>query len=142
MTIRGNKIHDIAPGTATQYNESAISCEAADLTFKPGEDPDIWIEDNEVYDVTYGRWANGIQPTTMGPRVVRNHIHDCAQYGIEFNDYQSGPGMFTTVLWENVIENCRDGAFSPTTLPHEFRDPGPNPNRPQSWYAAPATSSQ
>ncbi|HEY4302318.1 MAG TPA: right-handed parallel beta-helix repeat-containing protein, partial [Candidatus Didemnitutus sp.] len=87
ITIRGNKVHDIAPGTATQYNQSAISCEAADLSFKPGEDPDIWIEGNEISHVTYGRWANGIQPTTMGPRVVRNHIHDCAQFGIELNDY-------------------------------------------------------
>lgn len=136
VTIRGNTVHDIAPGTATQYNESAISCEAADLTFKPGEDPDIWIEDNEVHHVRYGRWANGIQPTTMGPRLVRNRIHDCEQYGIEFNDHQGGPGMFTTVLWQNLIEDCRDGAFNATTLPHEFKDPGPNPNQPQTWYAA------
>lgn len=140
VTIRGNKVHDIAPGTATQYNESAISCEAADLSFKPREDPDIWIENNDVSHVTYGRWANGIQPTTMGPRVVGNHIRDCAQFGIEFNDYLAGPGMFTTVLWKNVIENCHDGAFNPTTLPHETRDPGPNPNRPQAWYVAPAGS--
>lgn len=137
VTIRGNKVHDIAPGTDTQYNQSAISCEAADLTFKPGVDPDIWIEDNEIYRVSYGRWANGIQPTTMGPRLVRNRIHDCAQYGIEFNAYQSGPGMFTTILWENIIQNCRDGPFNTTTLPHEFKDPGSNPNRPQAWYSVP-----
>ncbi|HVU22896.1 MAG TPA: right-handed parallel beta-helix repeat-containing protein [Opitutus sp.] len=137
VTIRGNKVHDIAPGTDTQYNESAISCEAADLAFKPGVDPDIWIEGNEIFRVAYGRWANGIQPTTMGPRVVRNRIHDCQQYGIEFNDYLSGPGMFTTILWQNVIEDCRDGAFNATELPHEFKDPGPNPNQPQAWYATP-----
>jgi len=137
VTIRGNKVHDIAPGTDTQYNESAISCEAADLAFKLGEDPDIWIEGNEISRVRYGRWANGIQPSTMGPRIVGNRIHDCEQFGIEFNDYLSGPGMFTTILWANVIEDCRDGAFNPTALPHEFKDPGPNPNRPQTWYATP-----
>jgi hypothetical protein len=134
ITIRGNKVHDLAPGTATQHNQAAISCEAADLTFRPGVDPDIWIEDNEIYHVSYGRWANGIQATTMGPRIVRNRIHDCEQFGIEFNDYRSGPGMFTTVLWENVIENCRAGALNPATLPHEFKSPGQNPNHPQTWY--------
>lgn len=135
ITIRGNRVHDIAPGTATQHNEAAISCEAADLGFRPGEDPDIWIEDNEIYHVRYGRWANGIQGTTMGPRIIRNHIHDCEQFGIHFNPYLSGPGMFTTVLWQNRIENCRAGTANPTTLPQESRDPGVNPNRPQSWYA-------
>lgn len=137
VTIRGNKVHDIAPGTETQYNQSAISCEAADLTYRPGEDTDIWIEGNEIHHVRYGRWANGIQATTMGPRIVRNRIHDCEQYGIEFNDYLSGPGMFTTVLWDNLVQDCRDGAFNATKLPYEFKDPGPNPNRPQAWYAVP-----
>lgn len=135
VTIRGNTIHDIAPGTASQHNESAISCEAADLSFRPGVDPDIWIEDNEVYNVRHGRWANGIQATTMGPRIVRNHIHDCEQFGIHFNAYLSGPGRFSTILWENRIENCREGAISPTALPNETKDPGPNPNRPQTWYS-------
>lgn len=135
VTIRGNRVHDIAPGTPTQHNEAAISCEAADLGFRPGEDPDIWIEDNEVYNVRYGRWANGIQGTTMGPRIVRNHIHDCEQFAIHFNPYLSGPGMFTTVLWQNRVEACRDGISNPATLPHVSRDPGPNPNHPQSWYA-------
>lgn len=136
VTIRGNKVHDIAPGTATQYNEAGISCEAADLTFKPGVNPDIWIEGNEVYNVRYGRWANGIQASTMGAKIVNNRIHDCQQFGIEFNDYLSGPGMFTTWLWGNIITNCTAGDFSPTTLPKETKDPGANPNQPQTWYKA------
>jgi hypothetical protein len=140
VTIRGNKVHDIAPGTATQHNQSAISCEAADLGFNPGVDPDIWIEGNEVFRVTYGRWANGIQPSTMGARIVGNRIHDCEGFGIGFSDHLSGPGMFPTLLWDNVIENCRDGAFNETKLPHEFKDPGPNPNRPQTWYSVPGQS--
>ncbi|HUL54476.1 MAG TPA: right-handed parallel beta-helix repeat-containing protein [Opitutaceae bacterium] len=134
ITIRGNDVHDIAPGTATQYNESAISCEAADLAFRPGVDPDIWIEDNEVHQVRYGRWANGIQPTTMGARIIRNRIHDCAQYGIEFNDYLNGPGAFTIWLFGNVIERCAAGAVNATTLSIKTADPGANPNQPQTWY--------
>ena len=137
VTVRGNKVHGIAPGTATQYNLAAISCEAADLSFRPGVDPDIWIEDNEVFGVTYGRWANGVQSSSMGGRIVGNRVHDCEQYGIEFSDHLSGPGMFATLLWANIIEDCRAGAFSETTMPHEFKDPGPNPNRPQTWYAIP-----
>ena len=134
VTIRGNKVHDLQPGTATQYNCAGISLEAADLDFRPGEDTDIWIEDNEVYDVKFGRWANGIQTSTMGPRVVRNHIHDCQQYGIEFSAYLNGPGCFTTWVYGNVIERCAAGALSPTELPVKYADPGPNPNQPQTWY--------
>jgi hypothetical protein len=134
ITIRGNKVHDIAPGTATQFNEAAISCEAADLTFRPGIDPDIWIERNEVYDVTFGRWANGIQASTMGAKIVHNHIHDCQQYGIEFNDYLNGPGVCLNWIYGNTFTNCAAGAVNPTTLPCRNADPGPNPNRPQTWY--------
>lgn len=136
ITIRGNKVHDIAPGTATQYNQAGISCEAADLTFKPGVDPDIWIENNEVYDVRFGRWANGIQTTTMGPKIINNHIHDCQQFGIEFNDYNNGPGAFTTWLFGNRIANCAAGVVNATALPTKSADPGANPNQPQTWYQA------
>jgi len=141
VTIRGNKVHDIAPGTATQHNEAAISCEAADLTFNPGVNPDVWIEDNEIYNVRYGRWANGIMASTMGPKIVNNRIHDCQQLGIKFNDHLSGPGMFTTWLWGNTITNCAEGTLNPTTLPHEFKNPGANPNRPQTWYQSENTTS-
>jgi hypothetical protein len=140
ITVRGNKVHDIAPGTATQYNQAAISCEAADLTFRPGVDPDIWIENNEVYDVRFGRWANGIQTTTMGPKIINNHIHDCQQFGIEFNDYNNGPGAFTTWMFGNKIANCAAGAANATALPAKSADPGPNPNQPQTWYQADADS--
>ncbi len=134
VTIRGNKVHEIAPGTATQYNEAAISCEAADRTFKPGVDPDIWIEHNEIYDVSFGRWANGLKVSTMGGRIVGNAIHDCAQFGIAFNAYDNGPGVFPARLFDNVIARCAAGAVSATVLPQEPGDPGVNPNRPQTWY--------
>jgi hypothetical protein len=136
ITIRGNKVHDIAPGTATQYNQAGISCEAVDLAFRPGVDPDIWIENNEVYDVRFGRWANGIQTTTMGPKIINNHIHDCQQFGIEFNDYNNGPGAFTTWLFGNKIANCGAGAVNATALSTKTADPGANPNQPQTWYQA------
>lgn len=142
VTIRGNKVHDIAPGTATQYNLAGIALEAADLSFRPGVDTDIWIENNEVYDVRFGRWANGIQTSTMGPRIVRNRIHDCQQFGIEFNDYLYGPGAFATWLFGNVIERCGAGAVNPTNLPQKSADPGPNPNQPQTWYRSGATTSE
>ncbi len=134
VTIRGNKVHDLAPGTATQYNCAGISLEAADLTFRPGEDTDVWIEDNEIYDVRFGRWANGIQSSTMGPRIVRNHIRDCAQYGIEYSDYLNGPGSFPSRVFGNVIERCAAGATNSTAMTVLTTDPGPNPNRPQTWY--------
>jgi hypothetical protein len=102
--------------------------------------PDIWIEDNEIYNVRYGRWANGINTSTMGPKIINNRIHDCQQFGIAFNDYNSGPGMFTTWLWGNVITNCAEGNFSPTILSHEFKNPGANPNQPQTWYQSANTT--
>ncbi len=136
ITIRGNRVHDIAPGTATQYNQAAISFEAADLTFRPGEDTDLWVENNEVYNVRFGRWANGIQVSTAGGRIVNNHIHDCAEFGLEFNEYGRGPGIFPTWLFGNRIERCAAGIANPSDLPRKEADPGPNPNRPQSWYVA------
>jgi hypothetical protein len=117
ITVRGNTIHDITPGTSTQYNQSALSLEAPDFTFKPGEDLDIWIEDNEIYNVTFGQWANGMQLTAMGPRVTGNYIHDCEEYCIYFNTYGSGPGDFTTYLYDNRTENCGSGAVNSTSLP-------------------------
>ncbi len=134
VTIRGNKVHDMAPGTATQHNEGAISCEAADLAFRPGVDPDVWIENNEVYDVTFGRWANGIKTSTMGPRIVNNDIHDCQQFGIALNTYDNGPGAFATWLFGNKIANCAAGALNVTKSLSKSADPGANPNRPQTWY--------
>ncbi len=136
ITICENRVHDIAPGTTTQHNEAAISLEAADLEFRPGVDPDVWIERNEIYAVRYGRWANGIKVSTMGARVVSNVIRDCQQFGIEFNDYEYGPGVFPTVLHGNTITACEAGAINDTILPVRHEDPGPNPNRPQTWYAA------
>ena len=142
ITIRGNKVHDIAPGTATQYNEAAISSEAADLTYRPGVDPDIWIERNEIYDVKFGRWANGIQASTMGARIVKNHIHDCQEFGIEFNDYLNGPGAFPNWVHGNLIAACAAGAMNRTAMPYKEADPGANPNQPQTWYLSdsPATA--
>jgi len=134
ITMRGNKLHDISPGTATQYNEAALSVEGADLTFRPGVDTDIWIESNEIYNVTFGQWANGIKASTAGGRIKNNYIHDCAEYGIYFNSYGDGPGHFTNVLWSNRIENCASGPTSATTLPVVTQDPGTNPNSPQTWY--------
>ena len=134
VTVRGNQVHDIAPGTATQFNEAAISCEAADRTFRPGVDPDIWIERNEIFDVRFGRWANGIKVSTMGGRIVGNTIHDCAQFGISFNAYDKGPGVFAAWVSGNTITRCAAGAMSETVLPRETADPGANPNGPQMWY--------
>jgi len=134
ITVRGNKLHDISPGTASQYNEAALSVEAADLTFRPGVDLDIWIEDNEIYNVTFGQWANGIKTSTAGPRIKNNYIHDCEEYGIYFNSYGDGPGRFTNVVYSNRIENCGSGTTNVTTLPVVEQDPGANPNGPQQWY--------
>jgi hypothetical protein len=142
ITIRGNSIHDIAPGTSSQYNQAAVSLEAPDFGFRPGEDLDIWIEDNEICNVTLGQWANGLQVTTMGPRVRGNYIHDCAEFGIYFNSYGSGAGDFTTFLHDNRIENCTAGSISAVTIPCEEQDPGANPNSRQSWYQSTAAHPQ
>jgi len=136
VTVRGNHIHDLAPGTATQHNEGGIALEAADRAYRPGEDPDIWIEDNEVDHIRFGRWANGLKGSTMGGRMVGNRIHDCEQFGIYLNAYDDGPGTFPTWIWRNTIERCAAGDVGPTTLPVKLADPGVNPNHPQSWYRA------
>jgi hypothetical protein len=135
ITIRNNKVHDISPGTADQYNQAGVSLEAADLSFMPGVNPDIWIEGNEIYNVIFGRWANGLQVTTMGPKIKNNYIHDCEEFCILFNDYLNGPGSFETFLYNNRTENCKSGINNGnTSLKVSEKDPGSNPNRPQDWY--------
>ena len=137
VTIRNNRVHEIQPGTASQYNQAAISLEAADLDFQPGRERDIWIEGNEVYNVSRGRWANGIQVSTMGPKVKDNYVHGCEEHCLYFNDFLHGPGSFQTVLYRNRMDSCGAGERNTTSLPHVERDPGENPNRPQSWYRSP-----
>jgi hypothetical protein len=109
--------------------------EPLDFSFKPGEETDIWIEENEIYNVTYGRWANGIQATGAGPRVRNNYIHDCQQHGIYLEDTRGGENGFTTYLFNNRIENCATDIFY-TRNPFKHEDPGINPNKPQTWYTA------
>ena len=70
----------------------------------------------------------------MGGKVINNNIHDCEQFGIFYNDFQDGPGSFTTWLFGNRITNCTAGDVAATTLKSKSADPGPNPNRPQDWY--------
>ena len=66
--------------------------------------------------------------------IINNYIHDCGEFGIYFNSYLDGPGRFTTMLYNNRIENCGSGSSNSTTLPYVVQDPGVNPNRPQAWY--------
>jgi nitrous oxidase accessory protein NosD len=134
ITIRANRVHDMEPGTATQHNEGGIATEAADLAFRPGQDHDVWIENNEVYNVRFGRWANGIKCSTMGGRIIGNHVHDCQQFGVAFNDHANGPGAFAAWVLGNTIERCTAGDVGPTALVTTSDDPGTNPNRPQDWY--------
>jgi hypothetical protein len=94
----------------------------------------VWIENNEVYNIKFGRWGNGIKCSTMGGKVINNHIHDCEQFGISFNPHMDGPGSLTTWMFGNKIENCAAGDVEKTTLKTKLTDPGTNPNRPQDWY--------
>ncbi|MBD3239651.1 MAG: hypothetical protein GF331_03630 [Chitinivibrionales bacterium] len=71
----------------------------------------------------------------VGVYIVNNTISSCDEYGIVTSDL-NGTNLDVT-LYGNTISGCRLGAQKlDGGITHHTADPGPNPNRPQSWYNA------
>lgn len=135
VTARGNTIYDITPGTPSQYNQAAITVEgyARSEPDQPTVSRDVWLENNTIFNVTYGQWASGIMVGGTGVYLVGNRITNCQEYGIYVNGFGDlGLGVW---LYDNQVnaQGKADVFYSLTNGVHTT-DPGPNPNVPQVWY--------
>ncbi|GAB3655567.1 hypothetical protein GCM10028791_26840 [Echinicola sediminis] len=146
VTVRNNVMYDIAPGTATQYNQAAVTLEAASVSitndYRLDEWRDTWVENNTIYNVAGGyedrSSNNGIMFGGSGCYIVGNTVFNCDERGLYGNSFKS-LGFDTYVFDNNSFDNGIN-TFYNSALTILNQDPGPNPNLPQSWYSAPTFS--
>jgi hypothetical protein len=130
-TVRNCRIHDLAPGTASQYNEGAVSLEtttAPDITRR-----DNFVENCEIYNIQSGRFPRGIAFFGIGNTIRNNTIRDCASIGLYGNSYENRG--FTTYLYNNTISGCNPDVQIAGELNVSESDRA-NPYSPQSWYGS------
>jgi len=141
-TVRGNRVSDIRPGSPeyTQYNQAAITVEGgrgADPSnnHRPTQERNVWVEDNEVSNVSEGRWNNGIMVGGKGVYVISNTLADIAERGrgIWVNRY-GNLGM-PAYLFGNTIDTTvlGQGLDFSSSMNIELEPVNANPNRAQNW---------
>ncbi|AGA80398.1 Ig-like domain-containing protein [Echinicola vietnamensis] len=146
VTVRDNVMFDIAPGTATQYNQAAVTVEAASVSitndYRLDEWRDTWVENNIIYNVAGGYEErssnNGIMFGGSGCYIIGNTVFNCEERGLYGNSFKS-LGFDTYVYNNNTYDNGINTLYN-SALTILDQDPGPNPNVPQNWYSAPAFS--
>jgi hypothetical protein len=135
VTVRNNDIHHITPGTPSQYNQSALTVEGAGRpeNHRPEDPRDVWIEDNDISNVTFGQWASGMMVGGTGVNVLRNTVTSYEEWGIYVNGF--GNLGLPVHVYDNQVDDSGQGdySFAPEVDVQET-DPGPNPNTPQNWY--------
>ncbi len=137
ITVIGNEVYNISPGTEVQYNQAAISIESAgnsvENNYRLDELRDVWIINNTVHDVSggYSNWDNGIMFTGTGSFVVGNTVYNCDNHGIYGNDYSALP--LPTYLYGNSVHSCGEANQYNSGLIIKEEDPGANPNMKQQW---------
>ena len=95
ITVINNKIHDIHPGTAEQYNQAGITVEgmanSLDHDYRLSEKRDVWVENNTIWNISdgYSDWNNGIMFFGTGVYIVNNTIYNCANKGILGNNWKN-----------------------------------------------------
>jgi parallel beta-helix repeat protein len=137
ITIIGNEVYNISPGTEVQYNQAGISIESAansiENNYRIDEPRDIWIINNYVHDISggYADWDNGIMFTGTGSYIIGNRVNHCDNHGIFGNDYSALP--LTTYLYNNDVHSCGEENQYDSGLNIKEEDPGVNPNSSQDW---------
>jgi hypothetical protein len=139
-TIRGNYIHDILPGNPahTQHNHAAITYEPGrgedpSTNYNPNERRDIWIENNTIENVSFGRWAHGIMIGGWGVHVLNNTINNVEESGIWSTGWANMG--HTNYIAGNTITNAAQGDFRIDPGVDVITAPpaNGNPNAPQNW---------
>jgi parallel beta-helix repeat protein len=137
VDVIGNKIHDIHPGTAEQYNQAAITVEGSENSIKNNyrlsENRDIWVENNTIENVSggYSDWNNGIMFFGTGVYILNNTVKNCANIGIYGNNWKNlGLQNF---VYGNTISNCGTNMVIYSDVKVSESNPGKNPHSPQKW---------
>ena len=137
VTVRNNYIHDIYPGTESQYNQAAITVEGGENSLKNNyrvsEKREIWIENNTIENVTNGfsDWSNGIMFFGTGVYILNNNISKCDDRGIYGNSWKDMG--HENYVFGNIIDKCRISLQLHPELNIHESDPGKNPLQPQKW---------
>ena len=137
ITVIGNEVYNISPGTEDQYNQAGISIESAGNSIKNDyrldEPRDVWIVNNVVHDVSggYSDWDNGIMFTGTGNYVIGNKVFNCDNHGIYGNNYSALP--HPTYLYDNNVYSCNEANQYNEGLIIKEENPGNNPNKKQHW---------
>ena len=137
ITIIGNEVYNIAPGTEDQYNQAGISLESAgnsiEHNYRINEPRDIWVINNFVHDVSggYADWDNGIMVTGTGSFIIGNKIRNCDNHGIYGNDWSALP--LPNYLYKNDVQFCGVTDQYGSKLIIKRENPGQNPNSKQHW---------
>lgn len=130
VTITGNYIHDIHPGTTSQWNGGAIGVDQ----HNSAEDKKIWIQENTIDSVYGGETTNGntgIMVQQVGARVINNTIRNCNDFGLWFNNYNSDAKCWH---YGNTFSgNGQDIRISSGAAVGN-EDTGLSPYPAQSWY--------
>ncbi|MGH1439805.1 MAG: hypothetical protein ACRBBR_06825 [Cellvibrionaceae bacterium] len=136
-TVKGNRISDISPGSFeyTQYNQAAITVEGGrgsdpSNNHRPTQERDVWVEDNEVSNVSEGRWNNGIMIGGTGVYAISNTLRNIAENAVWVNRY-GNLGLPAYVFGNSVNSsgnNIEIGSGVNVVEPQSS-----NPNRAQNW---------
>ncbi len=138
VTVRNNRIHDIHPGTAEQYNQAGITVEGCENSIKNNyrlsEKRDIWVENNTISNVSdgYSDWNNGIMFFGTGVYILNNTVTNCANMGIYGSNWKN-LGL-ENYVYGNKVNNCATLMNLHPELVVKQSDPGTNPHSPQHWY--------
>lgn len=128
VTITDNYIHDIHPGTQSQWNGGAIAVDQHNST----EDKKIWIQNNLIDGVYGGETSNtGIMTQQTGTRVLYNTINNCEDRGIWFNDYNSDAPCWH---YGNTFSDNGQDIYIASGADVYNEDIGISSYSPQSWY--------
>ncbi|WKN45463.1 T9SS type A sorting domain-containing protein [Tunicatimonas pelagia] len=148
-TIRNNRITNVTlqqQACDEQANEGAISLDhTATLNGKEYNGTTWrknWVENNVIDGVRAGRNVRiaGIYSAGTGNYIINNTIKnvrttsinsDKTANGIRLNNWSSDD--LRCYVWNNTLSNVEDSnVFGSLAIQ---QNPGPNPNRPQSWYS-------
>lgn len=128
-TVKNCRIHDISPGTASQWNDGAISA-GSENDGTPRRDN--WIELNHIYSISGGLHNHGVVFYGGGHNIKNNKIQDCDERGIYGNGYNNG--NYVTYIYNNDIDNCAPELYVYSGIKASYDDPGKNPYSAQDWY--------
>ncbi len=128
VTITGNYIHDIHPGTSSQWNGGAIAVDQ----HNSAEDKKIWIQNNTIDGVYGGATSNtGIMTQQTGTRILYNTINNCNDRGIWFNNYNSDAPCWH---YGNSFSGNGQDIYESQGAVVYYEDSGLSPYSAQTWY--------